>query len=102
MRHVLAVACLAVGVCASFGTVAADPPDTSATPWQLAWNAEWVKPQLVREGFVPLTYGANRYYCRLDASPKLASLLNSRIYCGDADSLWMTYRLDRFPAELLH
>ena len=90
MRRLLAMTFLSAGVSASLAVVAADAPTKSANSWELASNASWVDSRLVRsEGWVPMTQGGKRYYCRKEAPP--FSRLNARMVCGDADTVELNY-----------
>ena len=65
------------------------PPDIqlNAEGWKLAWDEDWVDPRFLRRGYQPATHDDERYYCRLDPTPRIASRLNSRIVCIAADSV---------------
>jgi len=90
MRRLLAMTFLSAGVSASLAVMAADAPTKSGDSWELASNASWVDSRLVRsEGWVPMTQGGRRYYCRKEARP--FSRLNARMVCGDADTVELNY-----------
>jgi Ni/Co efflux regulator RcnB len=91
MRRLLAMTFLSAGVSASLAVMAADRPTKSGESWELASNASWVDSRLVRsEGWVPMTQGAKRYYCRKEA-PRTGSRLNARVVCNDADTVELNY-----------
>jgi hypothetical protein len=85
MRFTLIAGCVAAGLLASSGGHTADNTLSKSQKWEFAWDAPWVNKYLVRDGYVPIVQGANRYYCSPVASEGPGSRLNSRIFCADAD-----------------
>ena len=63
------------------------PPDIPlhADGWASAWDASWANPELLRRGYEPAIGNGERYYCRLDQTPRVGSRLNSRVICIAAD-----------------
>jgi hypothetical protein len=91
MRFIpLALVGIVAGSCVAVSTSAADhPPDIplNAAGWASAWDANWASPELLRRGYEPAIGNGERYYCRLDDTPRVGSRLNSRVICIAADSV---------------
>jgi len=71
------------------------------TPWQVVKGEPWIKPRLVKWGYVPMTHDAKRYYCLIDDRPRTGSLIMEQTFvCGDPETVeWMfnTGRSPRLP-----
>jgi hypothetical protein len=81
---------IVAGASMAVSTWASDhPPDIqlNAEGWASAWDADWVDPQYLRRGYMPATGNGENWYCRQDATPRIASRLNSRVVCIAADSV---------------
>jgi hypothetical protein len=91
MRFIpLAVVGIVAGSGVAVSTFASDHPadiPLNAEGWASAWDADWANPEWLRRGYEPAIGNGERYYCRLDDTPRVGSRLNSRVICIAADSV---------------
>jgi hypothetical protein len=72
-------------------------------PWQVVKDQPWIKPRLVKWGYVPMTHDSQPYYCLIDHHPRTGSHLNEPLFiCGDPKTVEWIFDTGRNPTLLLY
>jgi hypothetical protein len=73
------------------------------SPWQVVKDQPWIKPRLVKWGYVPMTHDSQRYYCLINDGPRTGSHVNEPIFiCGDPKTVEWIFNTNRTPTIPLY
>ncbi len=74
------------------------------SPWQVVKkNEPWVKPRLVKWGYVPITHDSKRYYCLIDDRPLTGShIIEQTFICADPSTAEWLFNTGRNPSLALY
>ncbi len=62
------------------------------SPWQVVKGEDWIDPQLLHWGYVPVTHDSQRLYCLIDDKPRTGSNLQEKtFFCGDPAEIETAY-----------
>lgn len=76
---------------------------SDAFPWQVVKDEPWIKPRLVKWGYVPMTHDAQNYYCLIDGGPRTGSHVAEPIFiCGDPKTVEWIFNTNRTPRVPLY
>ena len=73
------------------------------SPWQVVKGEPWIKPRLVKWGYVPVTHDSEPYYCLIDNGPRTGShVIEKTFICGDPKTVEYIFNTNRTPTIPLY
>lgn len=76
---------------------------SSDSPWEVVKKASWIKPRLVKWGYVPITHDSQNFYCLIDNAPRTGSnITEPRFVCGDPETVEWLFNNNKSPTLRLY
>jgi hypothetical protein len=73
------------------------------SPWQVVKDEPWIKPRLVKWGYVPVTHDSKPYYCLINDSSHTGShVIEQTFICGDPKTVEWIFNTNRTPTIPLY